>query len=46
VQDLVNQVAAGELQVVVDKSFELAHAAAAHHYIESRQAVGRVLLIP
>ena len=39
-------VATGELQIVVDRQFPLAEAAAAHEYIESRQAFGRVLLIP
>jgi NADPH2:quinone reductase len=43
---LVDDVAAGRLQVLVDKTFPLAGAAAAHAYIESRQAVGRVVLIP
>ena len=37
-------VAAGELQVVIDKEFPLEQAADAHRYIESRQAFGRVLL--
>jgi NADPH2:quinone reductase len=38
--------AAGKLEIVVDREFPLAEAAAAHAYIESRQAFGRVLLIP
>ena len=42
----IADVAAGKLTVVVDKTFPLAEAAAAHAYIESRQAVGRVVLIP
>jgi len=42
----VDDVAAGRLQVVVDRTFPLSEAAAAHAYIESRQAVGRVVLIP
>ncbi|MBI1330376.1 MAG: zinc-binding dehydrogenase [Alphaproteobacteria bacterium] len=46
IQRLVNEVAAGTLQVVIDKTFPLSDAAAAHAYIESRKAVGRVLLIP
>ena len=46
VQRLIDRVHAGELQVVVDKTFPLAEAAAAHRYIESRQAFGRVLLVP
>lgn len=39
-------VAAGKLQVIIDRAFPLAEAAAAHAYIESRSAFGRVLLIP
>jgi NADPH2:quinone reductase len=42
----VDDVAAGRLQVLVDRTFPLSDAAAAHAYIESRQAVGRVVLIP
>jgi NADPH2:quinone reductase len=43
---LVDDVAADRLQVIVDRTFPLSEAAAAHEYIESRQAVGRVVLIP
>jgi NADPH:quinone reductase len=43
---LVDDVAAGRLEVIVDRLFPLREAAAAHEYIESRQAVGRVVLIP
>jgi NADPH2:quinone reductase len=39
-------VQAGHLQVLVDRTFPLAEAAAAHAYAESRQAIGRVVLIP
>jgi NADPH:quinone reductase len=46
IQRLVDEAARGEFKVVIDKTFPLAEAAAAHAYIESRQAVGRVLLIP
>ena len=46
IQGLVNEVAAGTLKVLIDKTFPLSEAAAAHTYIESRKAVGRVLLIP
>ncbi|HYA35415.1 MAG TPA: zinc-binding dehydrogenase [Candidatus Binataceae bacterium] len=46
IQRLVDEAARGELKVVIDKTFPLSEAAAAHAYIESRQAVGRVLLIP
>ena len=43
---LDDEVARGDLRVLVDRTFPLAEAAAAHEYIESRQAVGRVVLIP
>ena len=46
IQSLVNEVAAGTLKVLIDKTFPLSQAAAAHTYIESRKAVGRVLLLP
>lgn len=46
IQRLIDDVARGELKVLIDKEFPLSEAAAAHRYIESRQAVGRVLLIP
>jgi NADPH:quinone reductase len=42
----VDDVAAGNLRAIVDRTYPLAEAAAAHAYIESRQAVGRVVLVP
>ncbi|HEX4864492.1 MAG TPA: zinc-binding alcohol dehydrogenase family protein [Acidimicrobiales bacterium] len=46
IANVIEDVARGELRVVIDRTFSLAEAAAAHAYIESRQAFGRVLLIP
>ncbi|MFA7263780.1 MAG: zinc-binding alcohol dehydrogenase family protein [Caulobacter sp.] len=46
IQGLIEDAAKGEIKVVIDREFPLSEAAAAHAYIESRQAVGRVLLIP
>jgi NADPH:quinone reductase len=46
VAQLLERVASGELRVAIDRTFPLADAAAAHSFIESRQAFGRVLLIP
>jgi NADPH:quinone reductase len=46
VEQIIDDVAKGELRVVIDRTFPLADAAAAHGYIESRKAFGRVLLIP
>jgi NADPH:quinone reductase len=42
----LEDIAAGNLRVVVDRTFPLSDAAGAHAYIESRQAFGRVVLIP
>jgi NADPH2:quinone reductase len=42
----LDDIAAGELRVVIDRRFGLDQAGEAHAYIESRQAFGRVLLIP
>ncbi len=42
----LDAIARGELKVVIDRTFPLSDAAGAHAYIESRQAFGRVLLIP
>lgn len=43
---MIEDIAKGDLKVVLDKSFPLKDAAAAHEYIESRKAFGRVTLIP
>ena len=44
--EMLERVARGELKVEIDRTFPLAEAAAAHEYIESRKAVGRVVLTP
>lgn len=46
IEQLLADVAKGELTVVIDRTFPLADAEGAHRYIESRAAFGRVLLIP
>ena len=43
---LLRDIAKGELRVVVDRTFPLSEAGAAHAYIESRAALGRVVLVP
>ena len=43
---LFDSLAAGEIRVLIDRTYPLSEAADAHTYIESRQAVGRVVLIP
>ena len=42
----LDDLAAGRLQVVIDRRFPLEQAGEAHAFIESRQAFGRVLLVP
>jgi NADPH2:quinone reductase len=44
--NLLGRIAKKELDVVIDKTFPLSEAAAAHRYIEDRKAFGRVLLTP
>jgi NADPH2:quinone reductase len=44
--DMLERVARGELHVEIDRSFPLADAPAAHEYVESRKAFGRVILTP
>lgn len=46
IADLLGRVADGGLRVEIDRTFPLAEAAAAHEYIESRQAFGRVVMTP
>ena len=46
IQRHLADVAAGALRIVVDRTFPLVDAAGAHAFIESRQAFGRVVLIP
>ena len=46
VKGLIDEVARGDLKVAIDRTYPLSEAAEAHRYIESRQAFGRVLLMP
>ena len=46
IAELIGRVASGEVRVEIDRTFPLAEAAAAHAYIESRKAFGRVVLTP
>jgi NADPH2:quinone reductase len=46
IADLFEQLASGAVRVEIAQTFPLAEAAAAHAYIESRQAVGRVVMLP
>lgn len=46
IRSLIDDVAGGNLKVVIDREFKLSKAAEAHAYIEGRGAIGRVLMIP
>jgi NADPH2:quinone reductase len=46
IAELIERVAKGELRVHIDRTFALSEAAAAHAYIESRAAFGRVVMRP
>ena len=46
IAELLERVAGSEVRVEIDRTFPLAEAAAAHAYIESRQAFGRVVMTP
>jgi NADPH2:quinone reductase len=46
IASILDDVASGDLRVVIDRTFPLSEAEEAHAYIESRQSFGRVLLIP
>lgn len=46
IADSIERVASGELKVEIDRSFALADAAAAHAYLEGRNAFGRVVMVP
>jgi len=45
ITSLLDEVAAGDLRVEIDRRFALADAEEAHAFIESRQAFGRVVLL-
>ena len=44
--ELFGWIAAGQVEVRIDKSFPLAQVAEAHRYLEDRQTKGKVLLMP
>jgi NADPH:quinone reductase len=46
ISDLIERVASGDLHIEIDSTFALAEAAAAHAYLESRKAFGRVVMVP
>ncbi len=46
IADMFERVASGALRVEIARTFPLAEAAAAHAYIESREAFGRVVMTP
>ncbi|HTT59972.1 MAG TPA: zinc-binding dehydrogenase [Acidimicrobiales bacterium] len=46
IASILDDVASGELRVVIDRTYPLSQAAEAHAYIEARESFGRVLLVP
>ena len=44
--DILGWIGGGSLRLRIDRSLPLAHAAAAHRALESRETMGKVLLIP
>jgi NADPH2:quinone reductase len=44
--ELFKWIEAGEIKARIDRTFPLADSAEAHMYLESRQATGKLLLIP
>jgi NADPH2:quinone reductase len=46
IANVLDDIAKGELRVVIDRRFPLSQAAEAHEYVESRRALGRVVLVP
>lgn len=46
VAKILEDVASGSIRVIIDRTFSLADAGEAHAYVESRQAFGRVILVP
>jgi NADPH2:quinone reductase len=46
VNDLFGWIAAGDLNVRIDRTFPLAESGEAHRYLEDRQSKGKILLLP
>ena len=44
--EVLNDVASGRLKLRIDRAYPLAEAAAAHQALESRQTMGKLLLVP
>jgi NADPH2:quinone reductase len=44
--ELLDRVAAGRIEAVIDRTFPLSETAAAHRYVADRRNLGKVLLIP
>jgi NADPH2:quinone reductase len=44
--DLLGWMAAGKVKVKIDKTFPLSQTAQAYEYLESRKAIGKVLVVP
>jgi NADPH:quinone reductase-like Zn-dependent oxidoreductase len=46
IDECIAKVAAGNLRVVIDRTFGLKDAAEAHRHVESRSVFGRVVMLP
>ncbi|OZI57719.1 hypothetical protein CAL20_10125 [Bordetella genomosp. 4] len=46
VDDLLQAVATGRFRAVIDRTFPLAEAAAAHEFAETAEPLGRIVLTP
>lgn len=46
IASILDDIASGNLRVVIDRTYPLEDAGEAHAYIESRQSFGRVILVP
>lgn len=46
IAELIERVSKGDLRIEIDSTFPLAEAAAAHAYLEGRNAFGRVVMVP
>jgi NADPH2:quinone reductase len=46
IEESIRLIAEKKLKIVIGKTFPLAQAAEAHRFIESRQSIGKLVLVP